>query len=306
MRDRMQQLSWWRHIKRDRLLYLMLIPGLLFFLIFKYWPMYGITIAFKDYKIGRDIWEAQWAGFKYFEQFFESRDFWRIMKNTIVISFGKLLIGFPAPILFALLLNEIRNQQAKRFIQTVVYLPHFISWVVLGNLMLMMFAPDTGLFSTLITMITGNKLNILLDADAFRLVLILSDTWKELGWSAIIYLSALSSVDMNLYEAAAIDGASRGRMMWNITLPAIRSTIIVMLILRVGKILDAGFEQILIMTNPLVNDKCEIIDTYVYKVGMQQAKFSYSTAVNLFKSVIGLGMVLGVNTISKRWEENLL
>ena len=306
MRDRMQQLSWWRHIKRDRLLYLMLIPGLLFFLIFKYWPMYGITIAFKDYKIGRDIWEAQWAGFKYFEQFFESRDFWRIMENTIVISFGKLLIGFPAPILFALLLNEIRNQQAKRFIQTVVYLPHFISWVVLGNLMLMMFAPDTGLFSTLITMITGNKLNILLDADAFRLVLILSDTWKELGWSAIIYLSALSSVDMNLYEAAAIDGASRGRMMWNITLPAIRSTIIVMLILRVGKILDAGFEQILIMTNPLVNDKCEIIDTYVYKVGMQQAKFSYSTAVNLFKSVIGLSMVLGVNTISKRWEENLL
>ena len=253
----MQQLSWWRHIKRDRLLYLMLIPGLLFFLIFKYWPMYGITIAFKDYKIGRDIWEAQWVGFKYFEQFFESRDFWRIMENTIVISFGKLLIGFPAPILFALLLNEIRNQQAKRFIQTVVYLPHFISWVVLG-------------------------------------------------WSAIIYLAALSSVDMNLYEAAAIDGASRGRMMWNITLPAIRSTIIVMLILRVGKILDAGFEQILIMTNPLVNDKCEIIDTYVYKVGMQQAKFSYSTAVNLFKSVIGLGMVLGVNMISKRWEENML
>lgn len=302
----MQRLSTWRNIKRDRLLYLMLIPGLLFFLIFKYWPMYGVTIAFRDYKIGREIWEAPWAGLKYFRQFFYSLDCWRIMENTFVISFGKLLVGFPAPILFALLLNEIQNQKAKRFVQTVVYLPHFISWVVVGNLMLMMFAPNTGLFATLITSLTGKTFNVLLDADAFRWVLILSDTWKELGWSAIIYLAALSSVDINLYEAAAIDGASRGRMMWNITLPAIRSTIIIMLILRVGKILDAGFEQILIMSNPLVNEKCEIIDTYVYKVGLQQAKYSYSTAVNLFKSACGLAMVLTVNQISKRWEENML
>lgn len=295
-----------RTMRKDRMLYLMLVPGLVFFLIFKYWPMYGISIAFKDYKLGREIWEAPWAGFKYFRQFFSSPDCARVLINTFVISFGKLLVGFPSPILFAILLNEIQRRGAKRFIQTVVYLPHFISWVVVGNLMLMMLAPKTGLFSTAITAITGNDVNVLLDPDAFRWVLILSDTWKELGWSAIIYLAALSGVDMNLYEAAAIDGASRGRMMWHITLPAIRSTIVIMLILRVGKILDAGFEQILIMSNALVNEKCEIIDTYVYKVGLQQARYSYSTAVNLFKSACGLVMVLGVNTVARRWEENML
>lgn len=295
-----------RTMRKDRMLYLMLVPGLVFFLLFKYWPMYGISIAFKDYKLGREIWEAPWAGFKYFRQFFSSPDCARVLINTFVISFGKLLVGFPSPILFAILLNEIQRRGAKRFIQTVVYLPHFISWVVVGNLMLMMLAPKTGLFSTAITAITGNDVNVLLDPDAFRWVLILSDTWKELGWSAIIYLAALSGVDMNLYEAAAIDGASRGRMMWHITLPAIRSTIVIMLILRVGKILDAGFEQILIMSNALVNEKCEIIDTYVYKVGLQQARYSYSTAVNLFKSACGLAMVLGVNTVAKRWEENML
>ncbi len=295
-----------RTMRKDRMLYLMLVPGLVFFLLFKYWPMYGISIAFKDYKLGREIWEAPWAGFKYFRQFFSSPDCARVLINTFVISFGKLLVGFPSPILFAILLNEIQRRGAKRFIQTVVYLPHFISWVVVGNLVLMMLAPKTGLFSTAITAITGNDVNVLLDPDAFRWVLILSDTWKELGWSAIIYLAALSGVDMNLYEAAAIDGASRGRMMWHITLPAIRSTIVIMLILRVGKILDAGFEQILIMSNALVNEKCEIIDTYVYKVGLQQARYSYSTAVNLFKSACGLVMVLGVNTVARRWEENML
>lgn len=295
-----------RAMRKDRMLYLMLVPGVVFFLIFKYWPMYGISIAFKDYKLGSEIWEAPWAGLKYFRQFFSSPDCARVLINTFVISFGKLLVGFPSPILFAILLNEIQRRGAKRFIQTVVYLPHFISWVVVGNLMLMMLAPKTGLFSTAITAITGHDVNVLLDPDAFRWVLILSDTWKELGWSAIIYLAALSGVDMNLYEAAAIDGASRGRMMWHITLPAIRSTIVIMLILRVGKILDAGFEQILIMSNALVNEKCEIIDTYVYKVGLQQARYSYSTAVNLFKSACGLVMVLGVNTVARRWEENML
>lgn len=295
-----------RSIRRDYLLYLMLIPGIAYFVIFKYLPMYGITIAFRDYKLGRDIMSAKYVGLKYFKQFFNSPDSARVLWNTIVLSFGKLLIGFPAPILFAILLNEIQHQKVKRVIQTVVYLPHFISWVVVGNLMLMMFAPVTGLFSKMLSMLTGKSLNILLEPYPFRWVLILSDTWKELGWSAIVYLAALSGVDQTLYEAAAVDGANHGRMMWSITLPAIRSTIIVMLILRVGKILDAGFEQILIMTNTLVNEQCEIIDTYVYKIGLLQAKHSYSTAVNLFKSVCGLIMVLIVNAISKRWEENVL
>ena len=297
---------YFRAVARDKLLYLMLIPGLTFFILMKYLPMYGITIAFKDYKLGREIWEAPWAGLKYFRQFFGSPDFGKLLTNTFLISFGKLLIGFPVPILFAILLNEMRHQGAKRIVQTVVYLPHFISWVVVGNIMLMLLAPKTGIISGAITLVTGREVNVLLDGDSFRWVLILSDTWKEMGWSAIIYLAALSGVDMNLYEAAAIDGASRGRMMWNITLPAIRSTIIIMLILRMGRILDAGFEQILVMSNALVNDKVEIIDTYVYKVGLQQARYSFSTAVNLFKSAIGLVMVLTVNTIAHRWEENML
>jgi putative aldouronate transport system permease protein len=295
-----------KNIGRDKLLYLMLVLGVIYFIIFRYWPMYGITIAFKDYRLGREIMEAPWAGLKYFKQFFDSSDFSKLMVNTFFISFGKLLVGFPSPIAFAILLNEIRNNLAKRVIQTVVYLPHFISWVVVGNLVLMLLAPKSGLIASAISTVSGREMNVLLDGNAFRWVLILSDTWKEMGWSTIIYLAALSGVDANLYEAAAIDGAPRWRMMWNITLPAIRSTIVIMLILRVGRILDAGFEQILIMSNALVNDKIEIIDTYVYKVGLQQARYSFSTAVNLFKSLIGLAMVLMVNEIAKKWEENML
>ncbi len=294
-----------RHLKRDSCLYLMLIPGLLFFIVFKYAPMYGITIAFKDYNIGAGILGSKWAGLKYFNEFFASPDFLKILRNTIILSFYKLLFGFPAPILFAILLNEVRKMLFKRTIQTVVYLPHFISWVVIGNLVIIMLAPKTGLITNIIMLSAGREINPLMDPGYFRGVLVLSDMWKELGWSAIVYLAALNGVDPNLYEAAEIDGATRARKMWHVTLPSIRGIIVIMLILRVGHILDAGFEQVLIMSNPIVNDISEIIDTYVYKVGLQRAQFSYSTAVNLFKSVIGLMLVAVVNTVSRRWEEGL-
>jgi len=283
----------------------MLIPGLLFFIVFKYAPMYGITIAFKDYNIGAGILGSKWAGLKYFNEFFASPDFLKILRNTIILSFYKLLFGFPAPILFAILLNEVRKMLFKRTIQTVVYLPHFISWVVIGNLVIIMLAPKTGLITNIIMLSAGREINPLMDPGYFRGVLVLSDMWKELGWSAIVYLAALNGVDPNLYEAAEIDGATRARKMWHVTLPSIRGIIVIMLILRVGHILDAGFEQVLIMSNPIVNDISEIIDTYVYKVGLQRAQFSYSTAVNLFKSVIGLMLVAVVNTVSRRWEEGL-
>lgn len=292
-----------KHIKRDRYLYLMLIPGLLFFIIFKYVPMYGIIIAFQDYKIGSGILGSEWVGFEHFIKFFSSDDFGRIFYNTVTISFYKLLIGFPIPILFAILLNELRSVAFKRTVQTIAYLPHFISWVVIGNLVIILLAPETGLLSNIIRSLTGIQVNVLTDPNYFRGVLVGSDIWKDMGWSAIVYLAALTGVDPSLYEAADIDGATRGQKMWRITLPSIRNVIIIMLILKVGHILDAGFEQVLIMSNPMVNSVAEIIDTYVYKVGMQQAQFSYSTAVNLFKSVIGLMMVLLVNAISKRWEE---
>jgi len=294
-----------RHIRRDKFLYLMVIPGLLFFIIFKYVPMYGITIAFKDYRISRGVLASPWVGLKHFERFFLSPDFARVMINTTLISFYKLIIGFPVPILFAILLNELHSLVFKRTVQTIAYLPHFISWVVIGNLVLMMLSPKTGLISAMITSVTGIKLNLLMDPNYFRSVLVVSDIWKEMGWSAIVYLAALAGVDPTLYEAADIDGASRGRKMWSITLPSIINVIIIMLILRVGRILDAGFEQVLIMANPLVNDVAEIIDTYVYKVGMLQAEYSYSTAANLFKSIVGLIMVLMVNSIAKKWEADL-
>lgn len=292
-----------KHVKRDRYLYLMLIPGLLFFVIFKYIPMYGIVIAFQDFKIGTGILGSRWVGFAHFIKFFSSDDFGRIFYNTVVISFYKLLIGFPIPILFAILLNELRSIAFKRTVQTIAYLPHFISWVVIGNLVVILLAPETGLLSNIVRSLTGVQVNVLTDPRYFRGVLVGADIWKDMGWSAIVYLAALTGVDPALYEAADIDGATRGQKMWRITLPEIRNVIIIMLILKVGHILDAGFEQVMIMSNPMVNSVAEIIDTYVYKVGMQQAQFSYSTAVNLFKSVIGLMMVLLVNTISKRWED---
>jgi putative aldouronate transport system permease protein len=280
----------------------MVIPGLLFFIIFKYVPMYGITIAFKDFRISRGVLASPWVGLKHFQRFFTSPDFSQVMINTTILSLYKLLIGFPIPILFAILLNELRNIHFKRTVQTIAYLPHFISWVVIGNLVLILLSPKTGLLSSMITSISGIQVNLLMDPKYFRSILVASDIWKEMGWSAIVYLAALAGVDPTLYEAADIDGASRGRKMWNITLPSITSVIVIMLILRVGRILDAGFEQVLIMSNPLVNSVAEIIDTYVYKMGMLQAEYSYSTAVNLFKSIVGLIMVLVVNYFAKKWE----
>ena len=294
-----------RHIRRDKFLYMMIIPGLLFFIIFRYVPMYGITIAFKDYRISRGVFGSPWVGWKHFQRFFTSPDFTRVMINTVMLSLYKLLIGFPIPILFAILLNELRSIVFKRTVQTIAYLPHFISWVVIGNLVLILLSPKTGLISAMITSISGIRVNLLMDPRYFRGVLVASDIWKEMGWSAIVYLAALAGVDPTLYEAADIDGASRGRKMLSITLPSIVNVIVIMLILRVGRILDAGFEQVLIMSNALVNDVAEIIDTYVYKVGILQAEYSYSTAANLFKSVVGLGMVLMVNSLAKKWEANI-
>lgn len=283
----------------------MLIPGITFFIIFKYVPMYGILIAFKEYSFKAGVTGSPWVGLKYFNQFFASPDSGRVMWNTIVISLYKLIFGFPAPIIFALLLNEVKNNKYKRTIQTIVYLPHFLSWVVIGNLVIILLAPKTGLISGMITAMTGKELNLLMNPDYFRGVLVFSDMWKELGWSTIIYLAALNGVDPNLYEAAEIDGANRFQCMIHVTLTSIRSVVIIMLILRLGYILDAGFEQVLIMSNALVNDVSEIIDTYVYKIGLLQAQYSLSTAINLFKSVIGFCLVVTVNQLAKRWEEQL-
>lgn len=293
-----------KHLYKFRYLYLMLVPGITFFIIFCYIPMYGVTIAFKDFKIMQGILDSPWAGFKYFKQAFGSPYFKQIVWNTLVISVYKLLWGFPAPIILALLLNEVRNMHFKRSIQTISYLPHFLSWVVIGGILTDMLSPQTGAVNNIIKMFGGQPVYFMASKEWFRTVLVVSDIWKEVGWGSIIYLAALSGIDPQLYEAAQIDGASRWQQTWHITLPGIMSTIAILLILRLGNILNAGFEQVFIMYNPSVYQVADIIDTWVYRTGLQGMQYSLAAAVGLFKSVIGFILVVTANWVTKRMGES--
>ena len=291
--------SRWARPFANRYLYLMLLPTVAFFVIFRYLPMYGAIIAFKDYSFRSGILGSEWVGVKHFVDFFNSYQFGQLFRNTLLISFYKILWGAPVPIILALMLNEVFHLRYKKFVQTSLYLPWFISWVVIGNLVFVFFAQEVGAVSRLIYELTGNKLGILRDPTHYRAVLVATDIWKGAGWGTIIYLAALSGIDPQLYEAATIDGANKWQQVWRITIPGIMSVIVILLVLRVGYILDAGFEQILIMQNAFVAEVTEIIDTYVYKVGLLSGDFSYSTAIGLFKSVVGLVMVILVNQTAK-------
>lgn len=280
--------------------YLMLAPGIVYIVLFHYMPMLGAVIAFKDYKIFLGIWDSPWCGLDNFVRLFQSDNFAQILRNTVTISLYKILFGFPVPILLALLLNEVANQAYKRVIQTIAYLPHFISWVVIASLVNNLLSPSDGILNLLLNRLGFESIFFMGDVRYFRGVLVVSDIWKEMGWSAIIYLAALSGVPVDMYEAATIDGASKLQKLWYITLPSIVPTIIIMLLLRVGGILNAGFEQVFTMYNPGVYDVADIIDTYVYRVGIQQTKYGFSTAVGLFKSVIACFMVVSCNALSRR------
>jgi putative aldouronate transport system permease protein len=281
----------------------MLLPGIAFFLIYRYLPMYGVIMAFQDFRLSRGFFGSKWVGLQNFNDFFTSAFFPLVMRNTILISFLKLLVGFPAPIILALMLNECRNQAFKRTIQTVVYLPHFISWVVLGNLVSIFFGVDTGLIPQVLNQWFGWNVRWLVEAGPFRVILVLSDVWKGIGWGSIIYLAALTGIDPTLYEAAYIDGAKKFQLLFHITLPVLLPLIATMLILRVGGILDAGFEQIFILQNSMVYRSSEIIDTYSYSRGFVNGEYGFGAAVGLFKSVIGLVMVLGANYFSRKYGE---
>lgn len=291
----------WKH----RNLLLMLLPALLTFLVFRYGAMFGITMAFVDYKakIGQsfveNILSSKWVGLKYFKQFLGSMNGMQILGNTVIISLYKILFGFPAPILLAILLNEINNRRFKRVTQTLTYLPHFISWVVLAGILRMVLSPDYGITVTIARFFGTTPINFLGEKTYFRTLLVLSEIWREMGWSSIIYLAALTNIDPTLYEAAVLDGANRFQRIWNVTLPCILPTIVVMLILRTGTIMDAGFDQIYNMYNNSVRSVSEILDTYIYTKGIIETKYSLTTAVGLFKSVIGLGMVLITDRIAK-------
>lgn len=296
-----------KRLVRNRWLYIMLLPGLLYFIIFKYIPMYGVLLAFKNYQPFLGFLDSEWVGMKHFDRFFGDPLFWKLLKNTFVLAAYNILFFFPLPIILALMLNELRSQAYKKTIQTLVYIPHFMSWVVIVSIAYLFFTTEGGLVNEAIASMGGEKIQFLLSPSWFRTFITGEVMWKETGWGTIIFLAALAGVDTQLYEAAKIDGAGRARQLWHITLPAIRSTIVILLILRLGNFLDTGFEQIFLMLNPLNREVGEVFDTYVYTTGISQGEYSYSTAVGLFKSVVGLVLVFGSNFLAKRFgEEGIL
>jgi putative aldouronate transport system permease protein len=291
-----------RKLFRYRYLYMLLVPGLLYLLFFCYLPMFGLVIAFQDFKPFLGVWKSKFNGLGNFTYLFKSSQFRSALLNTFIISGYKILFGFPVPILFALLMNEIRSRTLKRSIQTILYLPHFLSWVIMFGL-LFTFLSEFGPLNQLIVRLGGKTIFFLSDSRYFRSVLVLSDIWKEVGWSAIIYLAALAGISPDLYEAATIDGASRFKCIMKISLPSIVPTITIMLLLRIGGILNAGFEQIINLYNATVLNVGDIIDTYVYRIGLQQMKFGYSAAAGMFKSIIALVLVLSTNHFVKKTEQ---
>lgn len=291
-------------LRRDKLLYLMLIPGVAWFLLFKYAPMYGVTIAFRDYNIFQGFSNAPYVGLEVFRKLFGYDAFWQAFRNTVILSILKLICGFPVPILLSLMINEVRGSKTKKLVQTAVLLPNFISWVVMGSLIYMIFSPSSGVIRTVADLLgyTGTIPNILTNKDNFRMVLVWSDIWKSAGYGTIVYLGVITGLDPQLYEAAEIDGASWLRRIWHVTLPGLRPTIVILLIFRMGALMNVGFEQIFVMSNPLVLEVSEVLDTYVYKLGMTSRQYSQATAAGLFKSIIGLVLVYVTNRISNRIE----
>ncbi|KAB8137598.1 sugar ABC transporter permease [Gracilibacillus oryzae] len=293
----------WRRIKKNKLIYLMILPGLIYFLIYKYLPMYGLIISFQDYKPYKGIMGSEWVGFEHFQRLFTSDEFWMIFKNTLMLFGLQVFVFFPIPIILSLMLNEVRHSFFKRSVQTLVYIPHFMSWVVIVSISYVMLTLDGGIVNAIIESLGMQPINFLLNEEWFRPMYILQVIWREAGWGTIIFLAAITAVDPSLYEAARMDGANRFRQMWHITLPAIRSVIIVLLILKIGDVLELGFEHVYLLLNSSNRSVAEIFDTYVYVAGLQQGQFSYSTAVGFFKGIVGLIMVIFANWLAKKFNE---
>ncbi|WP_081972418.1 ABC transporter permease [Paenibacillus borealis] len=282
-------------------MYALLLPGLAFLLLFKYTPMYGILIAFQDFNIFGGIGGSDWVGLAQFEKLIHSSDFMNVLINTLVISLYKIVILFPIPVLIALLLNEVKRMFFKRTIQTVIYLPHFLSWVIISGSFITILSPAGGLVNEIIRSFGGHPVSFLTDNQFFRSVIVFTAGWKETGWNAIVFIAAIAGIEQEQYEAAAIDGAGRIRQMISITLPGILPTVVLMFILRIGSLLEAGTEQILTMYNPLVYQTGDVIGTYVYRLGLGQQDYSFSTAVGLFNSVVGFVLVLSGNMLSRKF-----
>ena len=285
--------------------YLMMLPGLVYFALLKYAPMYGVLIAFKDFKIKKGIWGSPWVGLQNFRTFFTSTYCSRLIGNTLIISFTKLVLSSFMSVFFALLLNECGKRRFKRLVQTVSYMPHFLSWVIIYGIVYLFCSESAGYINRIVRMLTGSTIPIMTSNTYFRGLLYFTELWKNTGYASIIYMSVIVGIDPGLYEAATIDGASRWQRIVHITLPAIRSTFIMLTIMNIGKIMNAGFDQIYVFYSPQVYQTGDIIDTYVYRAGLEEMRYGLSTAVGLFKNVIGFTLVFTTNRIAQKWGEGL-
>ena len=291
--------------KRNRALYIMIIPVLLFYILFHYKPMYGAIIAFMDYNPRLGIKGSDWVGFEHFIRFFQSPYFFRVLKNTVLLSVYGIIWGFPAPIILALLLNEVSQMKFKKTVQTITYIPHFISLVVVTGI-IKDFTQSTGFINDIIVAFGGERTSLIQNPALYRTIYIVSDIWQEIGWGSIIYLSALSGIDQQLYEAASIDGADRFKKLINVTIPSIMPTIVIMLILRLGQILGSSYEKTILLYNEATYETADVIASYIYRVGILERNWSYSTAIGLFNSAVNLIFILAANKISKKFNDTSL
>lgn len=298
--------SFMSYFIKNKWLYLFLLPGFVYVFVFNYIPMYGVIIAFKNLNVVKGIFGSDWVGLDNFKYLFHSKDFLLIFKNSVVLSLLRILWGFPAPIILAVMLNEVRNIKFKKGVQTIVYLPHFISWVVIAGMVSMALAPSGGIVNKLIEALGGQSISFLTEPKYFRTILITTEIYKGIGWGTIIYLAAMTGIDPEIYEAAIIDGASRIQKIIYVTLPCIKSTIIVLLVLRMGSILSNGFEQVFLLQNSMVYNVSDIFETYTYRVGLLEGRYSYSTAVGIFQSVVGFILLTSTNRLSRKFNESSL
>ncbi|MBP1994738.1 ABC transporter permease [Paenibacillus eucommiae] len=296
-----------RALKSYPLLYALVLPGILYFLIFYYVPMFGIVIAFQDYSPFqgvRGIFTSEWVGFQHFQNFFTSFSFTQVMTNTLLLGMYTIIFGFPAPILLALLLNEVVHGKFKKWVQTISYLPHFLSMVVVVGILNLLLSSDGGIINEVVKLFGNEPITFMGEEKYYRSIIILTQIWQQIGWESIIFLAAIVSINTDQYEAAIIDGASKFRQIWHITLPGILPVIMIMFILRMGTILNGNYELILLTYSPSTIDVADIIDTFVYREGLVQMNFSYSTAVGFFKSVFSAALLLGTNYMAKRAGQN--
>lgn len=291
------------NLSRDWQLYVMLLIPVIYIIVFKYIPMYGVTIAFKDYNIFEGIFKSDWVGLNMFRQLWDMQDFRRAFRNTLVLNLLDMCIAFPVPILLAVCLNELRSLRFKKISQTLLYLPHFMSWVIIGGIVYQLFSTNTGMVNNVIKAMGGEPVPFLTNKWYWTITYLFSGVWRSAGWETIIYMAAITGVDSSLYEAAEVDGAGRIRKIINITIPSIKSTIVIMLIMRVGQMMTIGFERPYVMGNALVTDFSDVLSTFVYRLGLQSGMFGLSTAAGLFQSVVGLVLITSANWVSKRLGE---